>query len=209
MMLGSKRSVMTLFTNKYSHYSHRVRYVLAEKSVTPDFVEVDMNNKPAELMELNPYGMVPTLVDRDLVLYESNIIIEYLEERFPHPPLMPVYPVARARTRLMLSRIDRDWISLVDRIVNNDRADQARQDLYESLLSVSPVFGSSPFFLSEEMTLVDCALATVLWRLPSLGIVLPEQAKAVIKYAKRMFARPAFQASLSEAEKEMGAGWQD
>src|SRR3989338_8380407 len=108
-LVTNKRSVMTLFSNKQSHHSHRVRLVLAEKAVTVDFVEVDLHNRPDELMELNPYGMVPTLVDRDLVLYESNIIVEYLEERFPHPPLMPVYPVARARSRLMLSRIDRDW----------------------------------------------------------------------------------------------------
>jgi RNA polymerase-associated protein len=202
-LVTNKRSVMTLFTNKISHYSHRVRLVLAEKGVTVDFVEVDPNDRPEELMELNPYGMVPTLVDRDLVLYEANIIVEYLEERFPHPPLMPVYPVARARSRLMLSRIDRDWFSLVDKINKSQGADQARKDLYDSLLSVAPVFADSPFFLSEEFTLVDCSLATLLWRLPSLGIDLPETGKPIMKYAKRLFARPTFQASLSDAEKEM------
>lgn len=203
MLLGSKRSVMTLFTNKASHESHRVRFVLAEKGVLPEYVEVGKNNKPNELMELNPYGMVPTLVDRDLILYEPNIIMEYLEERFPHPPLMPVYPVARARSRLMLSRIDRDWFSLVDKILDGNQVEQARQDLFDSLLSVSSVFSDSQFFLSEEMTLVDCSLATLLWRLPVLGIVLPDQGKAIEKYAKRLFSRPAFQASLSDFEKEM------
>ena len=202
-LVSNKRSVMTLFTNKASHHSHRVRLVMAEKAVVADLVEVDLNNRPEELMELNPYGMVPTLVDRDLVLYESHIIVEYLEERFPHPPLMPVYPVARARSRLMLSRIDRDWFSLLDKIVKGQDVKQARKDLYDSLLSVAPVFADSPYFLSEEFTLVDCSLATLLWRLPTLGITLPEQGKSIMKYAKRLFARPAFQASLSDLEKEM------
>jgi len=203
IFMPNKRSAMTLFTHKTSHRCHWVRFVLAEKAVTADFVEVDPNNRPEELLELNPYGMVPTLVDRDLVLYEPNIIIEYLEERFPHPPLMPVYPVARARSRLMISRIDRDWLSLVDKIVKGTEVKQARKDLYDSLLSVASVFGDSPFFLSEEITLVDCSLATLLWRLPWLGIELPEQGKPIVKYAQRLFARPAFQASLSDAEKDM------
>lgn len=202
-LVTNKRSVMTLFTDKSSHYSHRVRLVLAEKGVSIDLIDVDPKNKPEELMELNPYGMVPTLVDRDLVLYEANIIIEYLEERFPHPPLMPIYPVARARSRLMLSRIDRDWFSLVDKIVSGQDVARARKDLSDSLLSVAPVFADSKFFLSEEFSLVDCSLATLLWRLPSLGIELPDQGRAIVKYAKQLFARPGFQASLSDAEKEM------
>ena len=202
-LVTNRRSVMTLFTNKLCHYSHRVRLVLAEKGVTADMVEVDPKNPPEELSELNPYGMLPTLVDRDLVLYEANIISEYLEERFPHPPLMPVYPVARARSRLMLSRIDRDWFALVDKIMRGQQVDQSRRDLYDSLLSVAPVFADSPYFLSDEFTLVDCSLATLLWRLQYLGIQLPEQGKPILKYAKRMFARPAFHLSLSDIEKDM------
>ncbi|MDF2690639.1 MAG: sspA [Gammaproteobacteria bacterium] len=206
-LITNKRSVMTLFSNKLCPYSHRVRIVLAEKGVVAEVVEVDLNNKPNELYELNPYGTVPTLVDRDLVLYESNIILEYLEERFPHPPLMPVYPVARARNRLMMLRVDRDWYSLVKDInhaADKASAEKARKELYDSLLSVAPVFGDSPYFLSEEFTLVDCSLAALLWRLPVLGINLPaDQGKLIIKYAEKLFKRESFQASLSDAEREM------
>ncbi|MDO8954281.1 MAG: stringent starvation protein SspA [Gammaproteobacteria bacterium] len=206
-VINNKRSVMTLFSNKSCPYSQRVRIVLAEKGVVAETVEVDLNNKPNELFELNPYGTVPTLVDRDLVLYESSIILEYLEERFPHPPLMPVYPVARARNRLMMLRVDRDWYSLVKDINHAEtkaQAEKARKELYDSLLSVAPVFGDSPYFLSEEFTLVDCSLAALLWRLPSYGINLPaEQGKPIIKYAEKLFKRESFQTSLTDAEREM------
>ena len=209
--LGSRRSLMTLFSNKVCSWCHQVRIVLAEKGVTPDIVEVDSNNIPEDLFELNPYGTVPTLVDRDLVLYEPNIILEYLEERFPHPPLMPVYPVSRARSRLMLLRIDRDWYAPIEKILSGDKyiQDSARKDLSESLLSVAPVFGTSPYFLSEEYSLVDAALSALLWRLPMLGIHLEEhpEAKPIIKYADRMFKRESFLQSLSDAEREMRTGY--
>lgn len=204
MTVLTKRSVMTLFTNKLCPYSHTVRIVLAEKGVTADLVEVDMTNKPEELLELNPYGTVPTLVDRDLVLYDTGIILEYLEERFPHPPLMPVYPVARARNRLMMLRIERDWYSLVNKVMAGGKeAEKARKDLGDSLLAVAPVFADSPYFLSEEFSLVDCSLAALLWRLPYLGVQLPVQAKAIAKYAAKLFKRDSFAASLSDAEKAM------
>jgi len=205
MTVLTKRSVMTLFTNKHCPYSHTVRIVLAEKGVVADLVEVDLDNKPDELMELNPYGSVPTLVDRDLVLYDTNIILEYLEERFPHPPLMPVYPVARGRNRLMMLRVERDWYSLANKIQygSNKEAEKARKDLSDSLLAVAPVFADSPFFLSEEFSLVDCSLAALLWRLPYLGIQLPAQAKAIHKYAQKLFKRESFLTSLSDAEREM------
>jgi stringent starvation protein A len=203
-----KRSVMTLYSGAVCPYSHRVRVVLAEKGVSVDIINIDEDNPPEELIELNPYHRVPTLVDRDLVLYESNIIMEYLEERFPHPPLLPVYPVARAKSRLMMYRIEQDWYSLMYRILaNDDSSDTSRKELRENLVSLSPIFGSLPFFMSEEFSLVDCYLAPLLWRLPSLGIELPNAAKPVKQYEKRLFQRESFQASLTEVERELREGY--
>jgi RNA polymerase-associated protein len=209
--LGSRRSLMTLFSNKVCPWCHRVRIVLAEKGITPEIIEVDLENLPEELLELNPYSTVPTLVDRDLVLYEPNIILEYLEERFPHPPLMPIYPVTRARSRLMMLRIDRDWYAPMKRILDGkkDVQELARKELVESLLSISSVFCDYSFFLSEEFSLVDCSLAAMLWRLPSMGIDLTkyDHAKPILKYMDRMFKRESFVQSLSDAEREMRPGY--
>ena len=157
------------------------------------------------MLELNPYGTVPTLVDRELVLYESRIIMEYLDERFPHPPLMPVYPVARGNSRLMMHRIEQDWYSLVKRIQRGDKAEEARKELREALLAIAPVFAEYPYFMSEEFSLVDCYMAPLLWRLPSLGIELSGRgAKEVKAYMIRLFERESFQASLTEAERDIG-----
>lgn len=204
--MTNKRSVMTLFNNDMCPYSHRVRIVLAEKGVAAELVEIDLNDKPEELFDLNPYGTVPTLVDRDLVLYESNIVSEYLEERFPHPPLMPVYPVARSRNRLMMNRIDRDWYTLMTTILTEKskaKVETARRDLADSLIAVSPVFAESPYFLSDEFSLVDCSLAALLWRLPILGIELPANTKPIQAYADKIFNRESFVTSLSDAEREI------
>lgn len=205
-VVASRRSVITLYSGSKDLFSHRVRIVLAEKGVGVDVIEVNMDSRPEELMEINPYGTVPTLVDRDLVLYRSQIIMEYLDERFPHPPLLPVYPVARAKSRLMIARIDKDWYSLVEKIQFGDEevSSAAKKQLQESLLSVVPVFMNSKFFLSEEFSLIDCCIAPILWRLPALGIELPAaKAKAINAYTERVFDRQAFQASLTDAEREM------
>jgi RNA polymerase-associated protein len=154
-------------------------------------------------MELNPYGGVPVLVDRDLVLYDSQVIMEYLDERFPHPPLMPVDPVSRGRTRMTLRRIQRDWDGLVDQIVSGQDIAQAAKELRESLTVVSPIFEQKPFFMSDEFSLMDCAVAPILWRLPAYGIELPPQARAIKNYAERLFDLDAFQASLTEVEREI------
>jgi RNA polymerase-associated protein len=208
MGVVAKRSSMTFFSDGTDHYSHRVRMVLAEKGVTVDTVEVDGNNKPEELLELNPYGAVPTLLDRDLVLYESMVIMEYLDERFPHPPLLPVYPVARALSRLWMHRIQRDWCAHLDLLMVGKGREtvltKARKSLRESLMAVSPIFAEKPFFMSDEFTLADCCVAPILWRLPKVGIALPEkQCRPLLKYAERLFERDGFQASLSEVEREM------
>jgi stringent starvation protein A len=207
-VVTNKRSVMTLYSGSNDPYSHRARIVLAEKGVTFDLHEVDIDSQFNALAEINPYNTVPTLVDRDLVLYESEIIMEYLDERFPHPPLMPVYPVARARTRLLLHRVNRDWYTLLNKILSKQidvaEMEASKKALLESILSVSAMFKEMPFFMSEEFSLVDCAIAPLLWRLRSLGIILPPEAKPLQDYAKRLFSREAFQVSLTETEKALG-----
>ncbi|MEJ2454894.1 MAG: glutathione S-transferase N-terminal domain-containing protein [Candidatus Thiodiazotropha sp.] len=202
--VSNKRSVMTLYSDPVNPYCHRVRLVLAEKNITYEVEDIDPLNMPEELMELNPYGTLPTLVDRDLKLYESRIIMEYLDERFPHPPLLPVDPVSRSTSRLLLFRVENDWYRQMDIILAGKKeAAKARKELRESLISTAPVFGAKPFFMSDEFTLVDCAIAPLLWRLPVLGVDIPASAKGIHAYAKRLFERDSFTQSLSEAEREM------
>src|SRR3989338_6752648 len=202
-----KRSLMTLYSGPADLDSHQARIVLAEKGVTVDVLSVDAVKPDEDLISLNPYGTFPTLVDRDLVLYDVDVIMEYLDERFPHPPLLPVYPIARAKSRLMLQRIENDWYSLARIIENNHSTDAqketARKSLRDMLVTLTPVFDESPYFLSEEFTLDDCRIAPLLWRLPALKIILPVAAKSIVKYQTRVFARDAFQASLTEVEREM------
>ncbi|UCE89493.1 MAG: glutathione S-transferase N-terminal domain-containing protein [Pseudomonadota bacterium] len=181
-----------------------VRLVLAEKGISFDVQSLDPGDTPEDLKDLNPYNEVPTLVDRELVLYGAQIIMEYLDERFPHPPLMPVDPVSRAQNRLMLYRIKRDWYDRVDDLEGTTKAAaSAREAFRDSLVAVSPIFEQKPYFMSDELSLVDCAFVPLLWRLPGYGITLPPQAKALQRYAKKMFNREAFSASLTDAEREM------
>lgn len=198
---------LACYSDPADHYSHRVRLVLAEKGVSAEIIDVEGGRCPAQLAEVNPYGSLPTLVDRDLSLYESTVIMEYLDERYPHPPLLPVYPVARANSRLLIHRIQRDWCKLVDQILEPRGKEAlkavARKELRESLTGVSPLFADKPFFLSEELSLVDCCLLPILWRLPLLGIELPKPAKPLLDYMERLFAREAFKASLSNVERDM------
>lgn len=210
MGVVTKRSSMTLFSDGQDHYSHRVRIVLAEKGVTADLVDVDPKHKPQELADLNPYNSLPTLVDRDLALYESKVIMEYLDERFPHPPLLPVYPVARAHSRLWMYRLERDWAPLVDTILsskNKETVAKARKALKESLLAIAPIFSEMPYFMSEEFTIVDCCLAPILWRLPTLEIDLGKgrQVQPLNQYQQRLFAREGFLKSLTEIERDMAS----
>ncbi|MCH9644079.1 MAG: stringent starvation protein A [Gammaproteobacteria bacterium] len=200
-----KRSIMTLYSGALDIYSHQVRIVLAEKGVSVDVLNVDDNHPCEDLLELNPYNTLPTLVDRDLVLYQAQVIMEYLDERFPHPPLLPVYPVARAKNRLMSYRIERDWYRLVKQLHDDNQAtvDAAREELRSGLIALQPVFADMPYFLSEEFTLVDCVIAPLLWRLPLYGIEIPNSVKAIHKYQERVFNRDSFQASLTEAEREI------
>ncbi|GGD51152.1 stringent starvation protein SspA [Lacimicrobium alkaliphilum] len=201
----NKRSIMALFSDTLDIYSHQVRIVLAEKGVGVEISFVDQASLPEDLLELNPYGTLPTLVDRELVLYRSHIIMEYLDERFPHPPLMPVYPVSRGQSRLMMHRIEQDWYSIADRIMKKEGdIETARNDLREGILALAPLFADNPYFMSEEFSLMDCYLAPLLWRLPALGIELSGNgAKDVKNYMNRIFDRPSFKASLTDQEREI------
>ena len=147
-----RRSSMTLFTDPTCQYSHRVRIVLAEKGVTVDIEDIEANGVTEEILEANPYGTLPTLVDRDLALYESKVVMEYLDVRFPHPPLLPVYPVARAQSRLWIYRIERDWCTLMDTIIaspETKKAEAARKEFHESLVTIASIFAEMPYFMSE------------------------------------------------------------
>ncbi|TCK17850.1 RNA polymerase-associated protein [Thiogranum longum] len=203
-VISNRRSVMTLFSDATCPQSHRVRMVLAEKGITVEIVNVDPDNLPEDLIDLNPYQSVPTLMDRELVLYDPQVIVEYLDERFPHPPLMPVDPVSRARSRLALHRIEKDWYSLLTDMEKGEKtAAKARKALRDSLASSAEVFAAKPFFLSDDFSLVDASLAPIMWRLKHYRIELPPQAKPVLDYAERLFARESFQDSLTESEREM------
>lgn len=208
MSLATKRSSMTLFSDPRDHYSHRVRMVLCEKGVSVDVVSVDPDDRPDELRQINPYNTLPTLLDRDLVLYQSTVIMEYLDERFPHPPLLPVYPVARAQSKLLMHRIEKDWSSAVDLLMSGSGkdglVDKTRNELRESIAGIAPIFDDRKFFMNEEFSLVDCCVTPILWRLPAIDISLPEkQTKSMQRYMNDMFSREAFIDSLTESELEM------
>lgn len=201
----NKRTVMTLFSDPECIYSHRVRIVLAEKNITVDILDADPLNPPEDVTDVNPYGTLPTLIDRDLSLYNSRIIMEYLDERYPHPPLMPIDPVSRAMTRIYLHRVEKDWYTLTDLILQGGKeAAKVRKNLTESLLAAGPVLAAKPWFMSDEFTMVDTTIAPLLWRLPALGIELKGAGSGqVLGYAKRLFERPCFAKSLTEEEKEL------
>ncbi|MGQ3892126.1 stringent starvation protein SspA [Legionella sp. CNM-4043-24] len=205
MAIVAKRTIMSLYSDCDDVYSHQVRIVLAEKGVNVEILQATQGEASDDLLAINPYGTVPTLIDRELVLYEARIIMEYLDERFPHPPLLPVYPVARAETRKMMHRIEQDWYQLLQQIKSGTDADQAREYLLDSLVSLEPVFADKPYFLSDEFSLLDCALAPLLWRLPQLNIDIPANAKALHAYMQRVFKRDSFQSSMTEVERQLRA----
>ncbi|QEP44700.1 stringent starvation protein A [Ectothiorhodospiraceae bacterium BW-2] len=204
-VIANRHSMITLFSDDSDIYSHRVRLVMAEKVVTAEYISVAADEENEDLIQLNPYNNTPTLVDRELVLYGSQVIMEYLEERYPHPPLMPVDPVSRASNRLMFYRVEQDLYRHYQTITTGSerQATVARREIRDNLTAVSPIFDQMPFFMSEEFSLVDCSLVPLLWRLPVLGVNLPKQTTALQSYARRMFERDSFIASLTTAEKEM------
>lgn len=204
--LVTRRPMVTLLSGPLCALSHTCRIVLHEKDIEclVDYVFAD--DDPAIIGEHNPYGETPTLLDRDITLYDTTVILEYLDERFPHPPLLPVDPINRAKSRLMIARLTRDWLkptcALGDKLPLQPSA-QLRQEMHDGLVSISPLFKNQPFFLGTEYTLVDAYLAAFIWRLPALGLTLPRQAVAVKEYGERLFQRPAFIKSLSRYESEI------
>jgi RNA polymerase-associated protein len=198
---------MTLFSRGDDSRCHRVRIVAASKSLEVRIVEVDPARPAEDLIDLNPYQTVPTLVDRELVVYEAGIVCEYLDERFPVPALLPVDPAGRAQARVALHRIELDWYALVPALESAERREQqkARRLLLESIVASEPLFRMRPWFLSDQFSQLDAAVAPVLWRLPRWGVELPGAAQSVERYARRVFSHPAFIASLSRTEREMRA----
>lgn len=200
------RSTMALYSSDRSIHCHRVRFVLAEKGINVDIIDVSNNESAsADLAELNPYNETPTLVDRDLLLHNAGVINDYLDERYPHPPLMPVDPVSRARLRLVHHRVIRDWYPLAEEIENTTgaKAVKATQQLKESIVAANDLFKHTDFMLNDELSLVDCTLAPLFWRLPVYGINLGKPGASVQAYIQRLISRPSFKTSLTRAEREM------
>ncbi len=199
------RNAMTLFSSVDDVVCHRIRLVLAAKGVTYDLVAVDPQNPPEDLVDLNPYHSVPTLVERDLVLYSAGVVAEYLDERYPHPPLMPVDPLSRARIRLAMRLIDHDWVQHVQAIQTGTRAaaEAGRKRLKELLTAAVPLFKASKFYLNNEMSLADCAMAPIIWRLEALAVPLPRDGKVIEDYGNRIFRNPGFTRSLTPQERNL------
>lgn len=198
-----KRSSMTLFSDPLDAHSHQVRMVLAEKGITVDIFHVEPGTTHEDLLQLNPSHQLPTLVDRDLVLMHARIVMEYLDERFPHPPLLPVYPIARAKSRMLMQQIHEDWYPHLLALQKNNKDVAAIKGILTELVQVNSLFGQMPFFLSQEFSMVDCCIAPLLWRLHGFGIGLPKGCEAIQAYMERVFERNSFQASLSEHEFDM------
>ena len=204
--VSNRRSMMGLFSGNTCIRSHQVRFVLREKGITTDIQNVDGKKIPEDLIALNPYASIPTLTDRELVIYDSGVIIEYLDERYPHPPLMPVSPVDRAKIRLALVSLEADIVSTaieLDASLGSRNENSLRKKLKSMLNASLDLFSSNKYFLNDELTVIDCVLAPILWRLEYFGISLGKEQKAITDYMERVFSRETFQNSLSEDEEEM------
>jgi len=197
--------MMTLYSGTTDPFSQRCRIVLYEKGMDFQIVDVDVFNKPEDLMIINPYNSVPVLVERDLVLYESNIINEYIDERFPHPQLMPADPAMRARARLFLHRFESEMFCHIGALESGVQktADKARQSVRDSLAQIAPIFAKQKFMLNDEYSMLDVAIAPLLWRLDHYDIQLAKEAVPLMKYAERLFSRPAYIEAMTAAEKAM------
>ncbi|MEN9317005.1 MAG: Stringent starvation protein [Pseudomonadota bacterium] len=202
--------MMVLYSGTTCPFSQRCRFVLFEKGMDFEIRDVDLYNKPEDISIMNPYGQVPILVERDLILYESNIINEYIDERFPHPQLMPADPVMRARARLFLFNFERELFVHVQQLERRDHykdaakhMDKARLQIRDRLTQLTPIFLKNKFMLGEEFSMLDVAIAPLLWRLDHYGIEMPKTAAPLLRYAERIFSRPAYIEALTPSEKVM------
>ncbi len=197
--------MMTLYSGTTDPYSHRCRFVLFEKGMDFEVIDVDVFNMPEDLAVMNPYNKVPVLVERDLILYEANIINEYIDERFPHPQLMPPDPVMRARARLFLHRFEQELFCHIEGLESNNAKAQekARAAVKDNLTQIAPIFGKQKFMLGDDFSMLDVAIAPLLWRLEHYGIQLDKDATPLMKYAERLFSRQGFIEALTPAEKAM------
>ena len=204
--ITDRRPAMTLLSGRGDMFSHCCRIVLLEKDIECSVEYVVGQAELDKLGEFNPYGETPTLLDRDVALYDMSVILEYLDERFPHPPLMPVDPITRAKTRLMVSRLTRDWLVPISRLGDGPAPDlpaKLKKDIYNGLTAISALFVGQAYFLGEDFTLVDAYFGPLLWRLPAFGIELPAQATPLVQYGEKLFSRPTFYDSLSDQEIEL------
>ena len=197
--------MMTLYSGTTDPYSHRCRFVLFEKGMDFQIIDVDVFGKQEDVAAMNPYNKVPVLVERDLILYEANIINEYIDERFPHPQLMPPDPVMRARARLFLHRFEQELFCHIDAVQQGQQkvADKARQAIRDNLTQIAPVFAKQKYMLGDEFSMLDVAIAPLLWRLELYGIQMGKDAAPLMKYAERIFSRPAYIEAMTPAEKAM------
>ena len=197
--------MMQLYSGTTCPFSHRCRFVLYEKGMDFQVIDVDMYNKPEDIAVMNPYNRLPVLVERDLILYESNIINEYIDERFPHPQLMPADPVMRARARLMLFNMEVELFSQIEALESGKekQTDRAKAHVTDRLIELSPIFTKTKHMLGDDFTMLDVAIAPLLWRLDYYGIDMSKNAVPLLKYAERIFSRPAYIEALTPSEKVM------
>ena len=200
---------MILYSDRDDHYSQRVRIVLAEKDITAEINEAKPEETPEDILSISPYHKLPILVDRDLAIHDPSVMMEYLDERFPHPPLLPVYPVARANSRTLMLRIDREWCPIVDTLIAGELPEKEllklREELLHEISSIAPTFKEFNFFMSDEFTLVDCYMSAILYRLPYLGVSLPNTKSfaSLSAYQEKLFSRPSFDLSLTDSERDL------
>lgn len=196
--------MMTLYSGTTDPFSHRCRIVLFEKGMDFEVIDVDLYNKPEDIAVINPYNRVPVLVDRDLVLYEANIINEYIDERFPHPQLMPPDPILRARARQLLHSFEQELFAHIDQLEKGQKAaDKSRAAVRDQLVQFAPLFTKQKFMLGDEFSMLDVAISPLLWRLEHYGIDLPKTAAGIMKYGERIFSRQGFIDALTPSEKVM------